>query len=123
MGIVTLAKPNIDCLKKAIRRDYPGITSSHASEAIAFAFGFRTHTALLAAIDAMPPGREGWGWLDGNRLVDRLHQLSYGGVRPHAMFALIQGIEWPAAFNSETRETIERLNHGIRAAVRNANDN
>lgn len=123
MGTVTLAKANIVCLKQAIRQKYPEIKSSHLSEAIAFALGFRTHAPLLAAMDSEPPGQSGRVWLDGNRLTQRLHQLSYDSISARELFAAIDKIKFPVRFDSQAREAIRRISQNLRASVHNANDN
>lgn len=92
MGAITLAKANIDCLKRAVRQRYPEVKSSHLSEAIAFALGFRTHAALLTAIDRETSDLSVRVWLDGNLLAERLHQLSYNNVSARDLFAILGGV-------------------------------
>jgi len=52
MAALLLTRENHDALKDALRGSCPDIGSSHASEALACAFGFRTHAALLNASGA-----------------------------------------------------------------------
>lgn len=62
-------------LKERARRHVPGVSSSHLSEAIAFALGFRTHAALRAAFAGRPTAEARKP--DNVALVRRLHELGY----------------------------------------------
>jgi hypothetical protein len=95
MPLFTLAVENIVCLKRAIRETYPQVKSSHASEAVAFALGFRTHAALRAAIAALGADEHKWAWLDGNKIADRLVSFGYSGISRGAMVKLSDELQMP----------------------------
>ncbi|MDM0029862.1 hypothetical protein [Variovorax saccharolyticus] len=66
-------------LKNVLRDRFPASSSSHVSEALAAALGFRTHAALVANQRASQPD---WPILlvDDRRFLDRLGQLGDGRV-------------------------------------------
>lgn len=50
MASIQLSESSLAALKKALRKEFPDVRSSHITEALAVALGFRTHAALLAAL-------------------------------------------------------------------------
>jgi len=69
-------------LKRALHQILPKIPSSHLSEAIAFALGFRTNAALQTQLNAgerMVQGRV--AAFDSDRFSGRLAELGHGPVR------------------------------------------
>lgn len=58
MTAVPLSVSALSSLKKTLLKRLPDVRSSHLSEAIAAALGFRTHAALLAALPGRLPGQE-----------------------------------------------------------------
>lgn len=93
--LFTLAFKNINCLKRAVREAYPQIKSSHASEAVAYALGFRTHAALRAAVAALRSDNHKWAWLDGNKIADRLASFGYVDISRSAMVKLTDDVKMP----------------------------
>ncbi len=78
-GITPFTRANVAALKARIRAAHPEYKSSHVDEALAFAFGFRTHAAMLVAL----------GQLENTHLhaqanhvwfTLRLHELGYAGT-------------------------------------------
>jgi hypothetical protein len=79
MASIPLSASAVGALKKAIRNgclEVCGIKSSHLSEAIAAALGFRTHAALLSTL-ALQQVDSLHGLLDEERFVQRLIELGY----------------------------------------------
>lgn len=78
-----LSRRRLAVLKTALRDISPAIGSSHADEALAFAFGFRTHAGLLAKFGSLDDA-EIEAEFEPPRLIDRLEQLGYGFAPPVA---------------------------------------
>lgn len=76
MAAVAVSETHINALKKALRDDFIDEKSSHLSEALAAALGYRTHAALLADFPKLaedPP----IVLLNTEAFVSRLHELGY----------------------------------------------
>ncbi|BCB72815.1 hypothetical protein HMEPL2_31660 [Vreelandella aquamarina] len=73
-----VSKSAVRALKQSAQRHVRGVSSSHLSEGVAAALGFKTHAALRAALEgrataeAQKPSNA--------RLVQRLRQLGYASV-------------------------------------------
>ncbi|MHA4868701.1 hypothetical protein ACXZ1M_13475 [Duganella sp. PWIR1] len=52
MSSILLRKEHLAEVKKALREEYPEVGSSHLSEALAAALGFRTHASLIDAMQS-----------------------------------------------------------------------
>lgn len=78
MAAITVSEPSLSALKKALRQDFTEVKSSHLSEAIAYALGFNTHAALLAAQGAAVSE---FRLLDEHRFSQRLALLGYPADR------------------------------------------
>jgi hypothetical protein len=93
-GITPFNRSGIAALKSHIRAARPEIKSSHVDEALAFAFGFRTHAALLAALDQLGNthlhAQANHVWL-----ALRLHQFGYPGVAGDGMRNIVWSAELP----------------------------
>lgn len=80
MSLLILTHENIEGLKREAREQMPFAKSSHLSEAIASALGFRTHAALRAKLAAeadLPPDV---AECDSARFVIRLTELGYAAA-------------------------------------------
>jgi len=80
MSLLILTYENVEGVKRAAREQVPVVKSSHLSEAIASALGFRTHAALRAKIAAeadLPPDV---AECDPARFVVRLAALGYAAT-------------------------------------------
>lgn len=76
MAAIAISESSLGVLKKALREDFIDEKSSHLSEALACALGFKSHAALLAFASAHasdPPVVE----LDTKSFADRLASLGY----------------------------------------------
>lgn len=76
MPAITLNRQSLSQLKSAAHAQLPNIKSSHLAEALAYAFGFGTHAALLAAL-ASPAGRAQSRTPDTNLFAVRLGRFGY----------------------------------------------
>ncbi|PNG50325.1 MULTISPECIES: hypothetical protein [unclassified Variovorax] len=85
MASLCLTTSSLRSLKNSLRIEFSGTSSSHRTEAIAAALGFRSHAALLAhqhAVQADPP----FIVLNARRFIDRLSELSGLGHDPDFAF-------------------------------------
>lgn len=76
MAAIAVSEAHINAVKKALREDFFDEKSSHLSEALAAALGYRTHAALLADLPKLaedPP----IVLLSTEGFVSRLHELGY----------------------------------------------
>ncbi|MER9334221.1 hypothetical protein NKJ06_09535 [Mesorhizobium sp. M0293] len=77
MAAILLTSDNIDFVKTELRNVSPHLKSSHLTEALAFAVGYSTNAAMLAAIKSAPKSTPILGRLDSLQLSVRLSQLGY----------------------------------------------
>jgi hypothetical protein len=63
-------------LKKSLRDEFPGVKSSHLSEALAFSMGFRTYAAMQAAMTGLELDRPFY-LLSTDGMRKRLMELGY----------------------------------------------
>jgi hypothetical protein len=77
MSLFILTEENTEALKRATRSARPQIKSSHLTEALAAALGFRTHAALRAALVAAPRLPPDLADCSQASFIDRLHALGY----------------------------------------------
>ncbi|MDN4571849.1 hypothetical protein DBB29_24635 [Pandoraea cepalis] len=75
MPKIVFSEVSVSNLKKLARLLHPEIKSTHLSEALAYAHGFNTHAALLAALRAQPAGST--VAVDAQRFSTRLNELGY----------------------------------------------
>lgn len=76
MASIPLSKTVVAAVKKSLHREFPGVRSSHLTEALATALGHQTHAALLNRVDQNqndPP----IVLLDDERFALRLQELGY----------------------------------------------
>lgn len=78
--VIKFSQPNVAVLKKAIRRQYPAIRSSHVDEALAASFGFRTYASMLAVLREITGSTRLMVQIDTALLQLRLEQLGYDGL-------------------------------------------
>lgn len=71
---------NIAALKKALRKRYPAMGSSHADEAIAASFGFRTYAAMRGVLLQVSGSARFMVQIDACLLMLRLEELGYSGL-------------------------------------------
>lgn len=77
MAAILLTPANLHTIKSRLRAALPHIKSSHLSEALAAALGYRTHAALLAdmgSLEEYPP----LGRVSDRKLAERLGELGTG---------------------------------------------
>ncbi|MEX6725657.1 hypothetical protein [Parapedomonas caeni] len=78
MAKILLTHANIQALKSRSREQLPNVKSSHHSEALAAALGYRTHAALLADMKAWPQEFPRLGSANSIAMGDRLRELNAG---------------------------------------------
>jgi hypothetical protein len=76
VAAIPLTESSVAALKGVLRGKFPGVKSSHLTEALAHALGFRTQASLLAAII---PSEKGYHVviLDSQKLLERLVAFGY----------------------------------------------
>jgi len=86
---------NVAALKKALRNEYPNIRSSHADEALAASFGFKTHAAMLIVLRQLDGAARLIVGVDHVQLAVRLAQLGYLHVSAARLWSFVWTIEFP----------------------------
>jgi len=78
MPAIAVTADAVKCVKRAVRQFYgsDAVLSSHLSEALARALGYRTHAGLVAALRVADPDPE-IRLLDDEAFLDRLVELGY----------------------------------------------
>lgn len=93
MVALRLTEANLKHVKRELLRSYKGIKSSHLTEALAVAAGYRTHAALqtmissAASVPVVHLDERGW--------LTRLDQLGYTGVEVEALRVAAQASDLP----------------------------
>lgn len=103
MSLIILTPTNLEALKREARTAMPEVRSAHLTEALATALGFRTHAALLAAIEAdfgRPPNLAD---CLQSCFVQRLNQLGYDGIATAELDAIVRGPAMPERPYAEFR--------------------
>jgi hypothetical protein len=86
MPIFFLTPDNCDFAKRAMRLRLTSVKSTHLTETLASASGFRTHAALLAAVGVSDARRPTLVSVEPSRLTARLQEL---GHPPHDAAAVL----------------------------------
>ncbi|MCY4754465.1 hypothetical protein [Pelomonas aquatica] len=76
MAAIPLAKTPLAALKKLVLDDLIQVKSSHVTEALAYALGFRTYAALQASMTGSEEDRP-FVLLDTDRFLDRIRSFGY----------------------------------------------
>ena len=76
MAAISLTESSVAALKSVLRGEFPEVKSSHLTEALAHALGFRTHASLLAAV-ASTDTHQQLVLLSTQKLLERLERLGY----------------------------------------------
>lgn len=97
MPILFLTPDNCSFVKRALRKRLSTVKSTHLSEALATALGFRTHAALLAAMKAAIANRPMLTQVDEGRMGERLRGLGYGPMVPVDLAGIVRSAELPLA--------------------------
>lgn len=99
---------NVAALKKALRSEFPEVGSSHADEALAAAFGFKTHAAMLQILRQVGDSARIIIGVDHYRLALRLIELGYHSVSLASVWHFILGVKLPTLQYDETTEQVVR---------------
>ena len=116
---MNISRPTLAVLKTSLRKACPGLRSSHADEALAFAMGYRTHAGVLAAL----PRGEGRALrveLDEGRLIERLRTLGYSGPSAGVQFDILLAAVRRFAQGTHLDEIMAKI---AEMAQHSANDN
>lgn len=92
---IKFAPSNIAALKKALRKQYANVRSSHADEALAASFGFRSYAAMLSVLHQVSGSARLMIQLDAALLLLRLEQLGYNGIPLQALRRLTWEVPYP----------------------------
>lgn len=76
MASLSVSASHLHSLKNALQDRFPAVKSSHLSEALASALGFRTHASLLADL-RNATGDQKYLQLDSGLFLSRLQQLGH----------------------------------------------
>lgn len=76
MAAVSLIQTSVATLKNSLRSEFPGVKSSHLTEALAFALGYGTNAAMLAAMVGPESDRPVVS-LSSAKMLDRLKEFGY----------------------------------------------
>ena len=95
MALLALTRPNVDFLKQHLRAIHPTMKSSHLSEAIAAAFGFRTNIAMVASLRKQDVGRPDLAEFDEGLFRSRLQKFGVPSTNTTAPDNLIRSPDLP----------------------------
>ena len=97
MPILFLTPDNCSFVKRVLRKRLSTVKSTHLSETLSTALGFRTHAALLAAMKAAIADRPMLTQVDEDRMGKRLRGLGYGPMAPVDLASIVRSAELPLA--------------------------
>lgn len=80
MTTLILTESNLFALKKLVRAELPNVSSSHVSEALAAALGFKKYATLLVEMQGSARNPHCFE-LDNGFFIDRLEQLGHDGYQ------------------------------------------
>ncbi|MBZ9789975.1 hypothetical protein K9B32_07505 [Rhizobium sp. 3T7] len=92
---IKFSSHNVAALKKALRKRYPSIRSSHADEALAASFGFKTYAAMLNVLNHMSNSARFMVQTDACLLMMRLEELGYSGLAVQELRRTILEASYP----------------------------
>lgn len=106
MAAIPLTEASVVALKNALSDEFPEVKSSHLSEALAHAAGFRTHAALLASIARSQEGDQ-LLMLSTQKMLERLLALGYPS-RPGFEFEMMSLNDVPGAVSTTPVSALTR---------------
>ena len=95
MALFALTQNNINFIKRSLKPSYSSVKSSHLSEAIAVACGFRTNIALVASLRVADPRRPDLAKINNEKFTARLVELGYSAVDATAITIVVQSQQMP----------------------------
>lgn len=98
-----LTEDNCEFVKRQLRRRLTSIKSAHLTEALAAAFGFRTHAALRSALALPQTSRPPLIDVNIHEWSSRLHQLGYESVDPQFLVETVRAHGLPIGVWREFR--------------------
>ncbi len=100
---------NIAALKKALRERHPRIGSSHADEALAASFGFKSYAAMTALLRQVGDSARLMIGIDYFLLAIRLNELGYPDISVPDLARFIWKTEFPVAPYDESTEQAVKI--------------
>lgn len=100
---------NIAALKKELREKHPRIGSSHADEALAASFGFKSHAAMLALLRQAGDSARLMIGLDYYLLAIRLKELGYPDIGVPDLARFVWKSEFPVIPYDEATEQAVKM--------------
>ncbi|ANL56489.1 hypothetical protein [Rhizobium phaseoli] len=99
---------NVAALKKALRRQYPHIKSSHLDEAIAASFGFNSYAAMRPTLHQLSAYERLVVVADHLLMLLRLEEVGYRNLPREVLHRLLWNIEFPdERYDSAVEEIIQ----------------
>ncbi|MFJ6324082.1 MULTISPECIES: hypothetical protein [unclassified Rhizobium] len=101
---------NVAAVKKALRSEFPEVGSSHADEALAASFGFKTYAAMLQVLRQVDESARVAIGVDHYRLALRLLELGYANVSPASLWILMLAVKVPSPqYDEVTADTVRAM--------------
>lgn len=98
--LAPLTRESFSTIKHAVRDAFPVISSGHADEAVAFAFGFQTYASMLTVIAHTEKSALSHLWVSETWLAVRLIELGYDISTPERFAVLrrtLEDLEFPGS--------------------------
>jgi len=95
MTAILLTSNNVAALKHALRSKFPGVLSSHMSEALAFGLGYKTNIALRSDMRCAPSATPLLGKLDHFLVTERLSDFGAGKIQADFLAEVARSPEMP----------------------------
>lgn len=107
---------NVATLKKALRRQYPHIKSSHLDEAIAASFGFNSYAAMRPTLHQVSAYARLVVVTDHLLMLLRLEEFGYRNIPRETLHLLVWAIEFPdGRYDSAVGEIIQARRRPVAA--------
>ncbi|MBB3410078.1 hypothetical protein FHT87_004010 [Rhizobium sp. BK316] len=101
---VKFSAANIAAFKKALRKQHDMLRSGHVDEALASAFGFKSHAAMLHILNQLGGSTRVVIQIDPCLLIVRLEEFGYHGLSLDAVRRLAWDLPFPDAWRSDETE-------------------
>jgi hypothetical protein len=92
---IKFSSHNVAALKKALRKRCPAVSSSHADEALAASFGFKTYAAMRGVLQQVSGSARFIVQVDASLLMMRLEELGYSGLAVQELRRTILEASYP----------------------------
>lgn len=111
-----LITENVDSLKRQLRSFYPALKSSHLSEAIARALGYKSYAALKIALQENKKPKLSIASFNNDVFIQWLNAINYQSIKPvsHTVFQNIPVPMWQAIRPLRKKDTSHPSNDWFR---------